>query len=167
MNLELVLRCVIASCQWHSQLKLCLVSFCLGHGDQRHAVHCDRVCEERRNVWWVQLSFFKYFTFKMNVGQIYSPKDKMIYIFKSETWHWIKISSLPTDHLTTNGRMSEDEARKKFWQILTAVDYCHQHHIVHRDLKTENLLLDANMNIKIAGRSGVLWLRLEGLICFY
>lgn len=51
MTLELVLRCVIASCQWHSQLKLCLVSFCLGHGDQRHAVHCDRVCEEWRNVW--------------------------------------------------------------------------------------------------------------------
>ncbi|XP_061735193.1 serine/threonine-protein kinase SIK1 [Nerophis ophidion] len=54
------------------------------------------------------------------------------------------------DHLTSNGRMSEAEARKKFWQILTAVDYCHQHHIVHRDLKTENLLLDANMNIKLA-----------------
>lgn len=62
-----------------------------------------------------------------------------------------KISSLPSDHLTSNGRMSEDEARKKFWQILTAVDYCHRHHIVHRDLKTENLLLDANMNIKLAG----------------
>ncbi|XP_061547878.1 serine/threonine-protein kinase SIK1 [Phycodurus eques] len=54
------------------------------------------------------------------------------------------------DHLTSNGRMSEAEARKKFWQILTAVDYCHRHHIVHRDLKTENLLLDANMNIKLA-----------------
>ncbi|XP_054643129.1 serine/threonine-protein kinase SIK1 isoform X2 [Dunckerocampus dactyliophorus] len=54
------------------------------------------------------------------------------------------------DYLTSNGRMSEDEARKKFWQILTAVDYCHRHHIVHRDLKTENLLLDGNMNIKLA-----------------
>ncbi|KAJ8396410.1 hypothetical protein AAFF_G00019870 [Aldrovandia affinis] len=54
------------------------------------------------------------------------------------------------DYLTSNGRMSEGEARKKFWQILMAVDYCHRHHIVHRDLKTENLLLDANMNIKLA-----------------
>uniref|UniRef100_A0A8C9U8F4 non-specific serine/threonine protein kinase n=1 Tax=Scleropages formosus TaxID=113540 RepID=A0A8C9U8F4_SCLFO len=54
------------------------------------------------------------------------------------------------DYLTSNGRMSEEEARLKFWQILTAVEYCHEHHIVHRDLKTENLLLDANMNIKLA-----------------
>lgn len=56
-----------------------------------------------------------------------------------------------TDHLTSNGHLSENEARKKFWQILSAVEYCHSHHIVHRDLKTENLLLDANMNIKLAG----------------
>ncbi|XP_038616154.1 serine/threonine-protein kinase SIK1 [Tachyglossus aculeatus] len=54
------------------------------------------------------------------------------------------------DYLTSNGHLSENEARKKFWQILSAVDYCHSHHIVHRDLKTENLLLDANMNIKLA-----------------
>nr|XP_009677830.1 PREDICTED: serine/threonine-protein kinase SIK1 [Struthio camelus australis] len=54
------------------------------------------------------------------------------------------------DHLTSNGHLSENEARKKFWQILSAVEYCHSHHIVHRDLKTENLLLDANMNIKLA-----------------
>ncbi|CAB1347329.1 unnamed protein product [Coregonus sp. 'balchen'] len=61
------------------------------------------------------------------------------------------------DYLTSNGRMSEDEARKKFWQILMAVDYCHRHHIVHRDLKTENLLLDANMNIKLAGEPLSTW----------
>ncbi|XP_044106730.1 serine/threonine-protein kinase SIK1 isoform X2 [Neovison vison] len=54
------------------------------------------------------------------------------------------------DYLTSNGHLSENEARKKFWQILSAVEYCHSHHIVHRDLKTENLLLDGSMDIKLA-----------------
>ena len=31
--------------------------------------------------------------------------------------------------------MNEDEARKKFSQIVKAVHYCHQRNIVHRDLK--------------------------------
>ncbi|XP_068396191.1 MAP/microtubule affinity-regulating kinase 3 isoform X7 [Eschrichtius robustus] len=46
--------------------------------------------------------------------------------------------------------MKEKEARAKFRQIVSAVQYCHQKRIVHRDLKAENLLLDADMNIKIA-----------------
>ncbi|XP_057401149.1 serine/threonine-protein kinase SIK1 isoform X1 [Balaenoptera acutorostrata] len=54
------------------------------------------------------------------------------------------------DYLTSTGHLSESEARKKFWQILSAVEYCHSHNIVHRDLKTENLLLDGNMDIKLA-----------------
>uniref|UniRef100_A0A2K6ENY7 non-specific serine/threonine protein kinase n=1 Tax=Propithecus coquereli TaxID=379532 RepID=A0A2K6ENY7_PROCO len=47
-------------------------------------------------------------------------------------------------------KLYQSEARRKFWQILSAVDYCHGRKIVHRDLKAENLLLDNNMNIKIA-----------------
>ncbi|XP_060070579.1 MAP/microtubule affinity-regulating kinase 3-like isoform X10 [Ylistrum balloti] len=54
------------------------------------------------------------------------------------------------DYLVAHGRMKEKEARAKFRQIVSAVQYCHQKHIVHRDLKAENLLLDGDMNIKIA-----------------
>ncbi|XP_050950804.1 serine/threonine-protein kinase MARK1 isoform X2 [Labeo rohita] len=54
------------------------------------------------------------------------------------------------DYLVAHGRMKEKEARAKFRQIVSAVQYCHQKRIVHRDLKAENLLLDADMNIKIA-----------------
>ncbi|KAF0300054.1 Serine/threonine-protein kinase MARK1 [Amphibalanus amphitrite] len=54
------------------------------------------------------------------------------------------------DYLVFHGRMKEKEARLKFRQIVSAVQYCHQKKIIHRDLKAENLLLDSNMNIKIA-----------------
>jgi len=54
------------------------------------------------------------------------------------------------DFLVEHGRMKEKVARQKFRHILSAVEYCHSNGIVHRDLKAENLLLDHNMNVKIA-----------------
>ncbi|RXG69600.1 MAP/microtubule affinity-regulating kinase 3 [Armadillidium vulgare] len=54
------------------------------------------------------------------------------------------------DYLVFHGRMKEKEARAKFRQIVSAVQYCHQKNIIHRDLKAENLLLDSEMVIKIA-----------------
>uniref|UniRef100_A0A1B0DJE6 Uncharacterized protein n=1 Tax=Phlebotomus papatasi TaxID=29031 RepID=A0A1B0DJE6_PHLPP len=54
------------------------------------------------------------------------------------------------DHLVANGRMTEEEASRVFAQIVSAVDYCHRKGVVHRDLKAENVLLDNDMNIKLA-----------------
>ncbi|XP_068081094.1 serine/threonine-protein kinase SIK3 isoform X2 [Anabrus simplex] len=54
------------------------------------------------------------------------------------------------DYLVANGRMTEKQARRVFHQIVAAVSYCHRRNVVHRDLKAENLLLDANMDIKLA-----------------
>lgn len=54
------------------------------------------------------------------------------------------------DYIVKHGRLGEDEARRFFQQIVSGVDYCHRHMVVHRDLKPENLLLDHNLNVKIA-----------------
>ncbi|CDK27495.1 unnamed protein product [Kuraishia capsulata CBS 1993] len=54
------------------------------------------------------------------------------------------------DYIIQRGKMDESEARRFFQQIIAAVDYCHRHKIVHRDLKPENLLLDDQLNVKIA-----------------
>lgn len=54
------------------------------------------------------------------------------------------------DYIVQKGRMPEDEGRRFFQQIISAVEYCHRHKIVHRDLKPENLLLDDSLNVKIA-----------------
>ncbi|KXS19059.1 kinase and ubiquitin-associated domains of Mark3PAR-1 [Gonapodya prolifera JEL478] len=54
------------------------------------------------------------------------------------------------DYLVAHGRMKEKDARRIFRQIVSAVSYCHNMHVVHRDLKAENLLLDEAMNVKIA-----------------
>ncbi|XP_017837515.1 uncharacterized protein LOC108596364 isoform X1 [Drosophila busckii] len=54
------------------------------------------------------------------------------------------------DHLVANGRMKEPEAARVFTQLISAVHYCHQRGVVHRDLKAENVLLDKDMNIKLA-----------------
>ncbi|CAR25679.1 ZYRO0A05544p [Zygosaccharomyces rouxii] len=54
------------------------------------------------------------------------------------------------DYIVQRDKMSEEEARRFFQQIISAVEYCHRHKIVHRDLKPENLLLDEHLNVKIA-----------------
>ena len=51
------------------------------------------------------------------------------------------------DYLVAHGKFKEVDARKKFRQIISAIEYCHSLHVIHRDLKAENLLLDANLGI--------------------
>lgn len=45
--------------------------------------------------------------------------------------------------------MDEDEARRIFQQIISAIEYSHLNKMSHRDLKPENLLLDEDNNIKL------------------
>jgi serine/threonine protein kinase len=46
------------------------------------------------------------------------------------------------DYIQKRGTLKELEARLFFRQLISAIEYCHGHFIVHRDLKLENILLD-------------------------
>ncbi len=64
----------------------------------------------------------------MRIFPSFFPRDKfqdfpLIFFFSS------------TDYIAKYGRLNERAARHKFWQILSAVEYCHNRGIVHRDLK--------------------------------
>ncbi|XP_022966312.1 CBL-interacting protein kinase 2-like [Cucurbita maxima] len=50
----------------------------------------------------------------------------------------------------SKGKLKEGAARKFFWQLISAIDYCHSRGVWHRDLKPENLLLDEHGNLKVS-----------------
>lgn len=54
------------------------------------------------------------------------------------------------DYILQKGRLPRQEALRLMAQIIQGMEFCHAHSICHRDLKPENLLLDENLNIKIA-----------------
>ncbi|KAK8861317.1 hypothetical protein IAR55_002136 [Kwoniella newhampshirensis] len=53
------------------------------------------------------------------------------------------------EYILANKYLKERDAQKLFAQLVSGVDYLHKKHIVHRDLKLENLLLDKHRNIII------------------
>ncbi|CAK7345486.1 unnamed protein product [Dovyalis caffra] len=53
-------------------------------------------------------------------------------------------------HEVHQGRLSENESRRYFQQLIDAVAHCHGKGVYHRDLKPENLLLDAFGKLKVS-----------------
>lgn len=52
--------------------------------------------------------------------------------------------------LQRKGRFSEATARSYFHQFISALHFCHQNGVAHRDIKPQNLLLDGNGRLKIS-----------------
>ncbi|RWS14746.1 cyclin-dependent kinase 1-like protein, partial [Dinothrombium tinctorium] len=54
------------------------------------------------------------------------------------------------DSLPENVHMDKMLVKSYLYQMLQAIVFCHQRRVIHRDLKPQNLLLDANGVIKLA-----------------
>ena len=61
------------------------------------------------------------------------------WVFDVKFWRRcdVKIDGVVTfaDYITQEERLPEEVARKMFYQVLTAIEYCHKNNVVHRDLK--------------------------------
>ncbi|XP_051558308.1 maternal embryonic leucine zipper kinase isoform X1 [Myxocyprinus asiaticus] len=53
------------------------------------------------------------------------------------------------DYIIAKDRLSEEETRVFFRQIISALAYVHSQGYAHRDLKPENLLIDEDQNLKL------------------
>ncbi|CAM4920101.1 unnamed protein product [Rotaria socialis] len=49
-----------------------------------------------------------------------------------------------------NGDIDAKTVQSFFWQLLQGLSYCHEHSVLHRDLKPQNLLLTKNGQLKLA-----------------
>ncbi|CAJ2673935.1 unnamed protein product [Trifolium pratense] len=52
--------------------------------------------------------------------------------------------------LSRRGKFPESLARRYFQQLVSALCFCHKNGVAHRDLKPQNLLLDADGNLKVS-----------------
>ncbi|KAK6914015.1 Protein kinase domain [Dillenia turbinata] len=52
--------------------------------------------------------------------------------------------------IAKRGRLTESSARRYFQQLVSALIFCHQNGVVHRDIKPQNLLLDEQGNLKVS-----------------
>jgi 5'-AMP-activated protein kinase catalytic alpha subunit len=72
---------------------------------------------------------------------------------EDRTNHYLVMELCPNgtliDHVIRNSKLSETESRGLMFEILTAIADMHSINIVHRDIKPDNIFLDAEFHAKV------------------
>jgi serine/threonine protein kinase len=89
---------------------------------------------------WINLSNFSSFLHNL----VFENREKMVLVMEFAAGGELY------DYLSDRKVLTEEEARRIFRQVSTAIYYCHKHKICHRDLKLENILLDEQGNAKVS-----------------
>lgn len=80
----------------------------------------------------------------IHIYEVFENKDKIVLVMQYAPGGEL------FEYVSQSKNLDDNEARRLFRQIATAIYYCHQNKICHRDLKLENILLDEKNNAKLA-----------------
>jgi len=122
-------------------------------GELQYAIKCidkDRIIEENLSDHVkTEISLMKMINhpYIVKLCEVMSTQQKIILVM--EYIQGGDLFSIITEG--TEDRLTEDESRLYFQQMIQAIEYCHSLKIIHRDLKPENILIDkVNKCIKIS-----------------
>ena len=84
-----------------------------------------------------------------DAGQVVKPSGRVIENLVYIVMEFVQ-GGLLFDLCQSMGAMGEDAGRFFLHQMLDSVEFMHSRRVVHRDLKLENILVDDNLNLKLA-----------------
>ena len=84
-----------------------------------------------------------------DAGQVVKPSGRVIDNLVYIVMEFVQ-GGLLFDLCQNMGAMGEDAGRFFLHQMLESVDFMHSRRVVHRDLKLENILIDDQLNLKLA-----------------
>uniref|UniRef100_A0A2P2MYD2 Protein kinase domain-containing protein n=1 Tax=Rhizophora mucronata TaxID=61149 RepID=A0A2P2MYD2_RHIMU len=101
--------------------------------------------------------------------QLLSPHPNVIQIFNvyEDQTHLHMVMELCDgqdlhSRILANGPFPESEAKAVFTQLMRAISHCHQHGVVHRDVKADNILFDGRNSVKLADFGSAAAVAVEG-----
>jgi len=103
-----------------------------------HVVNCIEFLMNEENSFWEPL-----LATDEDINQ-----DKK-YIYKAALIMELAPNSTIFAYLSRHGPFEEKIARFYFTQLITTIQQMHEHHICHRDLKLENMLLDEHFSLQL------------------
>ncbi|RWS15746.1 serine/threonine protein kinase-like protein [Dinothrombium tinctorium] len=79
----------------------------------------------------------------IHIFEVFENKEKIVLVMQYASGGELY------EYVSERKVLNDNEARRIFRQVATAVYYCHKNKVCHRDLKLENILLDEKGNAKI------------------
>ncbi|KAL9972819.1 hypothetical protein ACROYT_G019198 [Oculina patagonica] len=79
----------------------------------------------------------------VNLIEVFRRKKRLFLVFE-----FVDHTVLDELERYPNG-LDENTVRKVLWQVLRAIEFCHNHNIIHRDVKPENILVSKSGVVKL------------------